>query len=353
MQEEVQEEKQLTRHQAPDPPAPLPAPQGPIRGCSSPLEHTDLPGDVVKWGADHLQPSAAACCAACSTEPRCNEWVWCGDRAACGQQHLQCWLKRREDPWLDVDMLLGMSDGWTSGITWPRPGAPPPLGGADGSDWDLALVMQHGPVRIKLRDRETPLAAKFVLSVIRAAAEAGISSEAAPGADELHPVREGTRFYRAEPVPSHWGSLAWPDTWQGGRWGPPYSLLQGSLVPKGVRVPPSSAAGDQGQGARPVIRRGMVAWAGGGGGPDFFIALANHPEWGNGHAVWGQVLPEDMALVDGGTSWNEQPGAAGWSVMTRPLRVANWGTINATELVTPVPFNVASNPLRAYSQRVH
>ena len=33
----------------------------------------------------------------------------------------------------------------------------------------------------------------------------------------------------------------------------------------------------------------MIAWAGGGGGPDAFIALANHPEWGHGHTVWGEV----------------------------------------------------------------
>ena len=31
----------------------------------------------------------------------------------------------------------------------------------------------------------------------------------------------GCTFYRAEPVPKHWGSLEWPDTYSGGRWGPP------------------------------------------------------------------------------------------------------------------------------------
>ena len=58
--------------------------------------------------------------------------------------------------------------------------------------------------------------------------------------------------------------------------------------------------------------------------PDFFIALAQHPEWGNGHTVWAEVLPQDMAVVD--------------AIMRRPLRVANWGSINATELITPVPY---------------
>ena len=62
------------------------------------------------------------------------------------------------------------------------------------------------------------------------------------------------------------------------------------------------------------------------GGPDFFIALAQHPEWGNGHTVWAEVVGDDMAVVD--------------AIMRRPLRVANWGSINATELVTPLPYKL-------------
>jgi cyclophilin family peptidyl-prolyl cis-trans isomerase len=103
-----------------------------------------------------------------------------------------------------------------------------------------------------------------------------------------------------------------------------YALLQGSLRPSGTRVPPASA--DLGQAARPVIRRGMLAWAAGGGGPDFFIALAQHPEWGNGHTVFAEVFPEDMNVID--------------TLMRRPLRVSNWGSINATELITPMPFKI-------------
>ena len=65
------------------------------------------------------------------------------------------------------------------------------------------------------------------------------------------------------------------------------------------------------------------------GGPDFFIALASHPEWGNGHTVWGEVLEQDMTVVD--------------QIMVRPLKVSNWGVINATELVTPMPFSVVAH----------
>jgi len=75
----------------------------------------------------------------------------------------------------------------------------------------------------------------------------------------------------------------------------------------------------------------MCAWAGGGSGPDFFVALAHHPEWGTGHTVWGDVIGGDMRVVD--------------LIMSRPLRVTNWGSINATELVTPVPFQLVAKKM--------
>jgi hypothetical protein len=41
----------------------------------------------------------------------------------------------------------------------------------------------------------------------------------------------------------------------------------------------------------------MVAWAGGKGGPDAFIALAHHPEWGHGHTVWGEVSRKVFIII--------------------------------------------------------
>jgi len=51
----------------------------------------------------------------------------------------------------------------------------------------------------------------------------------------------------------------------------------------------------------PVMTRGMVGWAGGGTGPDFFINMykkkATH--WENQHTVWGEVVDEDsLDLID-------------------------------------------------------
>jgi len=149
------------------------------------------------------------------------------------------------------------------------------------------------------------------------------------------PSCAGCNFYRAEPVPPHWGSKEWPDSWNGGRWGPPYALLQGSFLPSSVDggrdgpLPPKPAA-DQGGKARPIIRRGMLAWAGGGGGSDAFIALAEHPEWGHGHTVWGEVLAEDMAVID--------------ALMRRPIKTQDWGTIQASVFEKPAAFSLRPLP---------
>lgn len=195
--------------------------------------------------------------------------------------------------------------------------------------WDFALVTAEGDVRVALRAAATN-GGEYVHSVLAQQHEAGeLVNEAhadrkAFEPDPAQPPRSGLRFYRAEPVPAHWASPEWPDNYFGGRWGPPYALLQGSFMPDRAQLKPGAA--DHAAPARPVIQRGMLAWAAGQGGPDFFIALAQHPEWGNGHTVFGEVLPEDMAIVD--------------AIMRRPLRIANWGSINATELVTPLPFKL-------------
>ena len=64
------------------------------------------------------------------------------------------------------------------------------------------------------------------------------------------------------------------------------------------------------------------------GGPDFFIELAAQPECGQGHTVFAQIEEgaQGMDVVD--------------AIMQRPLVMKNWGSINATELVTPLPFTL-------------
>lgn len=49
----------------------------------------------------------------------------------------------------------------------------------------------------------------------------------------------------------------------------------------------------------PVMTKGMVAWAGGGTGPDFFINMYEHPasHWGNQHTVWGRIVDEESLAI--------------------------------------------------------
>jgi len=53
--------------------------------------------------------------------------------------------------------------------------------------------------------------------------------------------------------------------------------------------PEQKAEADRGESARPIVRKGDMAWAGGRGGNEFFVALADHPEWKHGHTVFGRV----------------------------------------------------------------
>lgn len=141
----------------------------------------------------------------------------------------------------------------------------------------VILTLQLEPpvsIRLRLYEEETPDAARYVRK---------LSTESC----------DKCTIYRGEPVPDYWGSPEFPDRYfDGGRWGPPYALIQGGLLISTMSDFPKAEQ------HRPIIERGMVAWAGGQGGPHFFIALARHPEWKHGHTVWGRVLDDDMPKVD-------------------------------------------------------
>jgi hypothetical protein len=161
-------------------------------------------------------------------------------------------------------------------------------------------------IRIAVFKEECPKAYEFVSFMVK------------NQATECNPCT----IYRGEPVPSYWGSKDYPDRYfDGGRWGPPYALVQGGLVnSKFNKV-------QQDKNRPKVLQRGMVAWAGG-SSTHFFIALAEHPEWGDFHTVWGYVLPEDMPLVDA-------------LVNERPLKVLKEQNPVVTNFVEPIHFQLA------------
>ena len=290
-----------------------PAANASVSATCHAMPRTELHGDVVRWGADFVVPSAGECCAACRTTSRCTVWVYC-EHPACGAARGQCWLKKLDDPFTDVDLVRGRSDRWTSGTMQPPPAAGQPSGAPapTADDAHLALVTPFGRVRLRLRPRSARATA-WVLELLATHAECN-----------------GCTFYRAEKVPAHWGSPDWPDSYEGGRWGPPYALLQGGLSARGAPTP-SAPREDS-----PVVRRGMVAWAGGASGPAFFVALADHPEWGRGHTVFADVVGADMAIVE--------------AIVAQPTRT-NPGKIPITNLVTPVAFTLEPlNPAQASSR---
>jgi len=123
----------------------------------------------------------------------------------------------------------------------------------------------------------------------------------------LNKCTSSCTFYRSEAKPKP-GAI---DNFGGP--GPPYALVQG-------RMPFPGRAGSLPKEHSPILRRGMVAVIQ--GGPDFFIAVGDHPEWGNAHVVWGVV--EDMSVVD--------------AITRMPVREQVWGQTHVTELITPIPF---------------
>jgi len=108
----------------------LPPPPAPLSETCSGQLHSDASGRVVLWGASHLQPDAAACCAACEEHEECNVWVFCPpDAAEQGCPPRECWLKRQE-AFAGVPIGLARSGAavpWTSGrlarFTLPAPDA--------------------------------------------------------------------------------------------------------------------------------------------------------------------------------------------------------------------------------------
>ena len=108
------------------PPAVSSAMPTPASDMCHAMARTELHGDVVKWGADHILADAAACCEACRVlstrggKQNCTVWVFC-DQPACGAQRGQCWLKHLADPYTDIDLVMGRSDRWTAGALEPPP----------------------------------------------------------------------------------------------------------------------------------------------------------------------------------------------------------------------------------------
>lgn len=73
--------------------------EGEEERCCRGIEHLELWGDAVNWGANFKVNSSKECCMACKdtckAEDRpcsCDSWVFCGDKQACGSRFGEVWL---------------------------------------------------------------------------------------------------------------------------------------------------------------------------------------------------------------------------------------------------------------------
>ncbi|KAB2056114.1 hypothetical protein ES319_A11G082100v1 [Gossypium barbadense] len=245
-------------------------------GCCRGVEHLELWGDAMKWGSDFKLNSSEECCRACKEMCEgddgpclCDSWVFCGNKQDCGSRFGECWLKKQKDA-LDPD--------------WRDSG--------DNVIWTSGLVFGKG----ELFPDCAPHSVYYILELLSLQHCAGC------------------QFYRAESRGNSWDLQG--NHIEHAPYGPPYALIQGTVDAYGTVFK------DIPQEACPTIRRGSIAWVG--SGPDFFISLANHHEWKKAYTVFGQVLPEDMEIVE--------------KISQLPTIPDVWSNVKVAVLERPVPL---------------
>ncbi|KAJ7950740.1 Peptidyl-prolyl cis-trans isomerase [Quillaja saponaria] len=259
--------------------------------CCKGIEHLELWGDAVKWGADFKVNSSEECCMACKDMCRgadgsclCNSWVFCGDREACGPRCGECWLKRQKDVLNPEHKGSGDHVMWTSGLVFGK------------SVGIVGLKTEYGILRVQLLPDCAPRSVAYILELLTV----------------HHCV--GCHIYRAESRGSFWDSEG--SHIENAPFGPPFALIQGTLEAHGYlfkEIPTEFC---------PLLRRGSVAWVG--SGPEFFISLANHDEWRKAYTTFGFVLPEDMEIAE--------------KIAQLPTKTERWGNIDVSVLEKPVPL---------------
>ncbi|KAG8465999.1 hypothetical protein KFE25_005569 [Diacronema lutheri] len=222
--------------------------------CTSPMEHTELWGDVVAPGTGPgavVAPTAGECCEACARTRGCNAWVSCSDERACGRQ---CWLKWQLDPTKIVTHAASPGTPWTSGVhakDFADSSNPYEPGEAEA----ITLKTAEGKLRIRLHPEWSLGSVVYARRVAR---------------HDLCTAR--CHFYRAEPN----------------------FLLQGALH---AVIPANNDTTRRGLAV--AMERGDVAWAGGFAGPDFFITHVRVGGFGASHTVWGSLDgAESLAVLD-------------------------------------------------------
>lgn len=257
--------------------------------CCRGIEHLELWGDAVKWGADFKVNSSEECCRACKAMCSgvdgpclCDSWVFCGNREACGAKFGECWLKKQKYSFYPDRRDSGEHVMWTSGLIFGK------------GEGIVGLQTEYGVLHIELFPDCAPHSVAYILELLRL----------------RHCV--GCQLYRAEIRGTSWDSQG--NHIKSAPFGPPFALIQGTLAAHGTmfkEIPTEEC---------PQIRRGSVAWVG--SGPEFFISLANHNEWSQTYTVFGSLLPEDLEIAE--------------KIAQLPTKLEVWSNIDVSVLDEPI-----------------
>lgn len=190
---------------------------------------------------------------------------------------------------------LGLREPWGEIDDKARAG---PLPNAQVLELRLANA-SLAPMRVALRADLSPKTAASIVAAV--SASRGMS-------------RDLATFYRNEAVPTS------PPGQCGEILCGPYSLVQGRL--QALVGTPSEAT--------PTVRRGFAARIQ--QGADFFIALADHEEWGHAFTVWGEMIDEaGMATLEtiARMPYHEQAGAGGTIMRLLDTELPVTGTVRS------------------------
>jgi len=171
---------------------------------------------------------------------------------------------------LHIIMSWGSSggDSRTPGVGLKKIAAPPTT---------VLFKTKHGDLRIELRQDLAPESVEYIEQIVEGA------------------KCERCNFYRSEKDLLLQGVMETP-------------LWQKNIILGKCPIPPDEykpivdcPVHDKSCGCHgPMMTRGMVGWAGGGGGPDFFIVTYKKPVdfWDHWHTVWGELDEESIAIVE-------------------------------------------------------
>ncbi|KAG2429165.1 hypothetical protein HYH02_014100 [Chlamydomonas schloesseri] len=229
-------------------------------------------GEPVVWGPEHHTPDAAECCAACRAHQlaaarggldagvnstACNTWVYCGNQERCGPHYRECWLKHQQTippPEARASSGNNANSIWTSGVVY------------DSDEWlkqydsraTLTLHFELGDVVVRLLPELAPASVRELRRMAALLALEGTGCD-------------GCKLYRSEVN----------------------FLVQGVIRHPGAYVATPRRPNPP---QKKVMERGLACWAGGMGGPDWFVNLIDQSGFGDDHLCWGKI--EDMSLMD-------------------------------------------------------